>query len=243
MNRKPAAPRYIQNTAAMFVAACALTVIAAASSFAQNSPNSSAVTQDEAAKIATDAYIYGYPLVTVEMTRRVVTNTAAPVGLTPLWASGPGPGIPHRRLQGRHCAERGHALLDGLSGPFQRTVRAQHSRRHGRYYLLPMLDGWTTVFQVPGKRTTGTKAQTYAITGPGWSGTLPDGVTQYKSPTNMVWIIGRIYCTGTPARTTRRCMHFRTNFPWCRSAPTANRILARAWSIRVSTCRRRSVTR
>src|SRR2546429_7359675 len=30
-------------------------------------------------------------------------------------------------------------------------------------------------------------------------GTLPDGVTEYKSPTNMVWIIGRIYCTGTPA--------------------------------------------
>ena len=42
----------------------------------------------------------------------------------------------------------------------------------GRYALLPMLDGWTTVFQVPGKRTTGTGAQTYAITGPGWKGTL-----------------------------------------------------------------------
>jgi hypothetical protein len=69
----------------------------------------------------------------------------------------------------------------------------------GRYYLIPMLDGWTTVFQVPGKRTTGTKAQTYAITGPGWSGTLPEGVIEYKSATNMVWIIGRIYCTGTPA--------------------------------------------
>ena len=69
---------------------------------------------------------------------------------------------------------------------------------HGRYYLFPMLDAWTTVFQVPGKRTTGTGPQTYAITGPGWTGTLPAGVTEYKSPTAMVWILGRIYCTGTP---------------------------------------------
>ncbi len=67
-----------------------------------------------------------------------------------------------------------------------------------RYFLFPMLDGWTNVFQVPGKRTTGTKAQTYAITGPGWSGDLPPGVTEYKSPTGIVWILGRIYCTGTP---------------------------------------------
>src|SRR5215475_1959456 len=61
-----------------------------------------------------------------------------------------------------------------------------------------MLDGWTTVFAVPGTRTTGTEAQTYAITGPGWSGTLPPGVKELKSPTNIVWLIGRIYCTGTP---------------------------------------------
>jgi hypothetical protein len=69
---------------------------------------------------------------------------------------------------------------------------------NGRYYLFPMLDGWTTVFQVPGKRTTGTGPQKYAITGPGWTGTLPEGVTEYKSPTSLVWLIGRIYCTGTP---------------------------------------------
>src|SRR5262249_45841368 len=68
----------------------------------------------------------------------------------------------------------------------------------GRYFLMPMLDGWTNVFQVPGKRTSGTGAQTYAITGPGWTGTLPDGVREYKSPTNIVWLLGRIYCTGTP---------------------------------------------
>jgi hypothetical protein len=67
-----------------------------------------------------------------------------------------------------------------------------------RYYLFPMLDGWTDVFQVPGKRTTGTGPQKYAITGPGWKGTLPEGVKEYKSPTSMVWLLGRIYCTGTP---------------------------------------------
>ena len=63
---------------------------------------------------------------------------------------------------------------------------------------MPMLDGWTNVFQVPGKRTTGDKAQKYAITGPNWKGELPDGVKEYKSPTSMVWILGRTYCTGTP---------------------------------------------
>src|SRR5262249_44810852 len=74
----------------------------------------------------------------------------------------------------------------------------QHPDMKDRYYLFPMLDGWTTVFQVPGKRTTGGAAQTYAITGPGWKGSLPQGVHEYKSPTNIVWLIGRTYCTGTP---------------------------------------------
>jgi hypothetical protein len=69
---------------------------------------------------------------------------------------------------------------------------------HGRYYLMPMLDAWTNVFEDPGTRTTGTKAQKYLITGPGWRGTVPPGMTEYKSPTNLAWIIGRTYCTGKP---------------------------------------------
>ena len=68
---------------------------------------------------------------------------------------------------------------------------------HDRYCLFPMLDGWTTVFQAPGKRTTGTGPQKYAITGPGWKGKLPSGLKEYKSPTSIVWVLGRIYCTGT----------------------------------------------
>lgn len=67
-----------------------------------------------------------------------------------------------------------------------------------RYYIMPMLDGWSEVFSVASSRTTGSKAQTYAITGPGWSGALSQGITGIKSPTGMVWILGRIYSTGTP---------------------------------------------
>jgi hypothetical protein len=69
----------------------------------------------------------------------------------------------------------------------------------GRYYLMPMLSGWTDVFNVPGKRTTGTGPQTYAITGPRWQGRLPAGVTELRAPTDMVWILGRTYCSGTQA--------------------------------------------
>jgi hypothetical protein len=66
----------------------------------------------------------------------------------------------------------------------------------GRYYLMPMLDAWTNVFASPGKRTTGTKAGHFAITGPGWSGKLPGGVQEIKAPTNMVWILGRTQTNG-----------------------------------------------
>lgn len=54
------------------------------------------------------------------------------------------------------------------------------------------------MFQAPGKRTTGTQAQKYLITGPGWKGKVPEGMNQYQSPTSLVWLLGRIYCTGTP---------------------------------------------
>ena len=65
-----------------------------------------------------------------------------------------------------------------------------------RFYIMPMLSGFNEVFFVAGSRATGGKAQEYAITGPGWSGTLPEGVTQVESPTALVWILGRVYCSG-----------------------------------------------
>jgi hypothetical protein len=90
-----------------------------------------------------------------------------------------------------------------------------------RYALFPMLDGWTNVFQAPGKRTTGTKAQTYAITGPGWSGELPAGVTEYKSPTGWSGFSGASTAP-VPPRTTRRFTRCRTRSRSCRCPPTGS---------------------
>jgi hypothetical protein len=66
----------------------------------------------------------------------------------------------------------------------------------GRYYLLPLFDAWTNVFATPGARTTGTKGANFVITGPNWTGTLPAGMREFKSPTNIVWILGRTQTNG-----------------------------------------------
>lgn len=161
------------------------------------------VTQDvktvESYETAKDAYIYAYPLMTMDLTRRVTTNVSSPQGV-----SAPMGQIAKLR-------EYPNASFNAITAPNADTLYTvtwlDVSKEpwvlsipdlKGRYALFPLLDGWTDVFQVPGKRTTGTGAQKYAITGPGWSGTLPAGVTEYKSPTGMVWLLGRIYCTGTP---------------------------------------------
>lgn len=61
----------------------------------------------------------------------------------------------------------------------------------GRYYSVQFTDPWGTVFAYVGRRTTGTQAGDYLISGPGWKGALPDGVTQVVSPNNTVLLIGR----------------------------------------------------
>jgi hypothetical protein len=153
----------------------------------------------EAIPLGVQAYVYGYPLVTMEYTRRGLTNVEKPSG--------------SRAPMGQLVLMRQYPAVDDhlVTAPNADTLYTTGfidvgkepwilslPDMHDRYYLFPMLDGWTDVFQVPGKRTTGTGPQKYAITGPRWKGTLPAGVKEYKSPTSMIWILGRIYCTGTP---------------------------------------------
>ena len=148
--------------------------------------------------VATDAYIYGYPLVTMEMTRRVITNATAPAGTrAPMGQLVKMREYPNASFRDVTAPNADTLYTTAFFNVAKEPWVLSIPDMKGRYFLMPMLDGWTEVFQVPGTRTTGTSAQTYAITGPRWAGTLPAGIKEYKSPTSIVWLLSRIYCTGT----------------------------------------------
>ena len=62
----------------------------------------------------------------------------------------------------------------------------------GRYYSVQFTDPFDVNFAYVGMRTTGTQAGDYLITGPGWNGQVPGGMTQISSPSNSVLVIGRV---------------------------------------------------
>src|SRR5215813_9337417 len=159
-----------------------------------------ALTQQEAHAIAVDAYLYFYPLVSVDLTRRVATNVEA--GKVP----GFGPANMFHSFAAFPTADfktvvrpnfdtlYSSAFLDMTKEPV--VVSAPDT--NGRYYLLPMLDMWSDVFASPGWRTTGTQAGNFLITPPGWNGDVPSGMTRISAPTPWVWIIGRTKTDGPP---------------------------------------------
>ena len=61
----------------------------------------------------------------------------------------------------------------------------------GRYYVIQLLDAYSNTFAYVGRRTTGTRAGSYAVVPPGFKGSLPAGVKRIQSPTNLVWVLGR----------------------------------------------------
>jgi hypothetical protein len=160
------------------------------------------VTAEEAHAIGVEAYLYLYPLVTMDLTRKQLTNVAHPAGggySAPMNTFANVAEYPTADMKvvvrPNFDTLYSSAWLDLTKEPVIVSV----PDTDGRYYLLPMLDMWTDVFASPGWRTTGTQAGDFAILPPGWrsEGTeLPDGVQRIDAPTPYVWIIGRIKTDG-----------------------------------------------
>jgi len=179
-----------------FAAALGISVPAALLAQAPAAP--SAADKEKAGLAAgVEAVVYGYPLVIMDVTKDKTTNFVGPVAFGgPLNQFANVRAFPDASFKDVVRANvdtlYSSAFLDLGPEPIVMSV----PDTGGRYYLMPMMDAWTNVFASPGKRTTGTKAGNFAITGPGWKGALPAGVTEVKSPTNMVWIIGRTQTNG-----------------------------------------------
>ena len=170
-------------------------------SYAQTSaPSAPALTPAEAAKIATDAYIYGYPLVTMEYTRRSATNVTAPDGKSaPMGVLNKFrayPAVDDHRVTAPNADT---LYTTAFIGTFPKNRTSQTAGL--AWALLPHADAQRVDRRVPGagQKNDRNRRSSLPITGPSFAGTVPAGLTQLKSPTGIVWILGRIYCTGTPS--------------------------------------------
>src|SRR5271156_6247195 len=161
------------------------------------------LTTEQAHAIAVDAYVYFYPLITMDVTRKHFTNIEAgkEFGKGPMNTFVNVPAYPPADFKGvvRSNFDTLYSIawLDLTKEPLVISV----PDTNGRYYLLPMLDMWTDVFASPGSRTTGTQAGNFLVRPLGWrvdlherfveEHKLPKDTQIIEAPTPYVWIIGR----------------------------------------------------
>ena len=156
------------------------------------------ITEQAAHAIGVDAYLYFYPLITMDVTRKQSTNIGPgkeiAKGPMNMFVSVPTYPPADVKLVVRPNFDTLYSVawLDLTKEPMIVSV----PDTNGRYYLLPMLDMWTDVFASPGWRTTGTQAGNFLVTPPGWTGDTPSGMTRIDAPTPYVWIIGRTKTDG-----------------------------------------------
>ena len=184
-----------------------IAVIAPISPAAAQNP-AQPISEQEAQAIAVDAYIYFYPLVTMDVTRKQLTNVKAGTASIggPMNQFNNIPAFPAADMKAVVRPNFDTLYSSGWLDLTKEPMVISVPDTGGRYYLLPMLDMWSDVFASPGWRTTGTQAANYLVAPPGWRSDLgdkfveefglPQGTQRIDAPTPYVWIIGRTKTDG-----------------------------------------------
>jgi hypothetical protein len=143
--------------------------------------------------IATDAYLYGYPLVMFDATRLGSSPSNQLLRLNP-------PDARSRNIVApQNDTLFAFAWLDLRPEPMVFQAPAVDSNR---YWIVQLLDAWTNTVHNPSSVRPQVAAGrpsppfSYALTGPGWSGTLPNDVTQLAMPTGTAFAAYRLQLDG-----------------------------------------------
>ncbi|HQX58286.1 MAG: DUF1254 domain-containing protein [Rhodoferax sp.] len=141
--------------------------------------------------LGAEAYIFGFPLVIMDLTRtRLAQPDAASDRLQRVRA------FPDSGFRGvvRPNVDTlySNAFIDMDQGPWVFEMPANAAR----YTVMPFMDAWTDVFASPGTRTLGDAGGRFLLAGPHWQGTVPPGWQLLRAPTRMVWLIGRTETRG-----------------------------------------------
>src|SRR5262245_48111195 len=199
----------MRNRAIVLSLSLFLSTLLASEAMAQSTRQPSLITEQEVQAIGVDAYLYLYSLVTMDLTRKQLTNVEPGKGIGgPMNMFQTIPTFPSADMRvvvrPNFDTLYSSAWLDLTKEPV--VVSAPDTG--GRYYLLPMLDMWTDVFASPGWRTTGTQASHFLVTPLGWRPDLrdrfieefrlPKETQRIDAPTPYVWVIGRTKTDGPP---------------------------------------------
>ncbi len=141
----------------------------------------------EASNTAKQAFSFGYPLVLMDLTHRAMAGSAGPDQPAPFNRFFHYPQPANSQFTSLVCpvpdALHTSAWLNLKDEPVVISVPAAA----GRFWTGSFFHAWYDVIGRMGSSQNGGKATDYVVTGPGWSGTVPKGLVQITSPTNLVW--------------------------------------------------------
>lgn len=138
--------------------------------------------------LGAEAYVFGYPLVMMDLTRDNSVRAIGPENRLRRVREFPGADF-REVVRPNVDTLYTTGFIDLHAGPWVLDMPAQDQR----YEVMALLDGWTDVFAAPGTRTHGHQGGRYLLVGPQWQGEVPAGMTVLRSSTRMAWLIGRTH--------------------------------------------------